>query len=413
MTSRSKYAGGPTARYLLLFSAMALVSLGLIMVYSASSVADYVNLNDSAYHFKRQLGWMALGLVGMAFAMRLDYRGVRRFAWPFFALCVGALVLVPLVGMGKWGAQRWISIGGVSIQPSEYAKLACLLVAAHLIVQLRSRTIGPKDFWGRLALACGTATILIMAQPDMGTTISLLAAVFVVLILGNIRALWLVSITVSGAVLGLAAIFSAGYRAQRFMAFLDPWADPQKGGYQTIQAMLAFGSGGVDGVGLGLSRQKFFYLPAAHTDFIFAIIGEELGLIGTLSVVLVFVVFAYAGIRIALGARDEFGKLLAGGLTGMIATQAIMNMMAVTGLMPVTGIPLPFVSSGGSSLTFTLVCVGLVLSVSSHGTRGVRPVPVADAGKENARARDDERGRNRRPHLSGISGGRGTSRRRA
>jgi cell division protein FtsW len=237
--------------------------------------------------------------------------------------------------------------------------------------------------------------------------------VFVVLILGNIRTTWLLGISLSGIALGLIGIFSAGYRAQRFMAFLDPWADPQKGGYQTIQAMLAFGSGGLDGVGLGLSRQKFFYLPAAHTDFIFAIIGEELGLIGTLSVVLAFLLFAYAGTKIALGARDEFGKLLAGGLAGMIATQAIMNMMAVTGLMPVTGIPLPFVSSGGSSLTFTLVCVGLVLSVSSHGTRGVRPVRATGAGKENARARDDERGRNRWPHLSGIDGGRGTTRRRA
>jgi cell division protein FtsW len=203
----------------------------------------------------------------------------------------------------------------------------------------------------------------------------------------------------------------APYRMRRITAFINPFADPQGAGYQSIQSLYAFGSGGLDGVGLGMSRQKFFYLPAAHNDFIFAIIGEELGLLGALSVVAAFAVMAYAGVRIALGARDTYGRVLAGGLTAMLVTQAIMNMGAVTGLMPVTGIPMPLVSSGGSSMVITMFSFGIILSVSTYGARAARR--EYHGSKESAGARSVERRGNRRSHLSGIDGGRSSTRRRA
>lgn len=410
---RRTFAGGPGPRYLLLGATIFLVLAGLVMVYSASSVADYVHLDDSAYHLKRQVIWIAAGAVFMVLAMRLDYRRLRSAVWPFYLACVAGLVVVLVAGVGKWGATRWIDVGGFTIQPSEYAKLACVMLAAYLLVQLRTRAIRQKEFWGRLALGCGVVALLVMLQPDMGTTMSILIAVFLVLVLGGVNVGILTGTVVGGGLLAAVAIFAEPYRAQRFFAFMDPWNNPQASGYQSIQGLLAFGSGGVDGVGLGMSRQKFFYLPAAHTDFIYAIVGEEAGLIGTLAVLAAFVVFTYAGIRIALGAKDEFGRLLAGGVTAMIAVQAIMNMAAVTGLMPVTGIPMPLVSFGGNSMIFTMACIGIVLSVSRYGACGVRPVKQGQRREEKPGARDDERRRDRRPHLSGIDGGRGAARRRA
>ncbi len=285
-------------------------------------------------------------------------------------------------------------------------------MTALLLSQLDAHRLTPKEFWGRLFVAVSVVAVLVMMQPDMGTTMSILIAVYMVLLLGGVSWYAVGGIAAIGAGGALVAILAAPYRAARLFAFMDPWADPQKGGYQTIQALLAFGSGGVDGVGVGMSRQKFFYLPAAYTDFIFAIIGEELGLIGTLAIVVGFMVFAYAGFRIALGAKDAYGRLLAGGLTAMIVTQALMNMAAVTNLMPVTGIPMPLVSFGGSSLTFTMLCIGLILSVSRYGQLGVRAVRSPDR-KENMRARDTERRRDSRPHLSRVSSGRAAGRRRA
>jgi cell division protein FtsW len=384
------------------------------MVYSASTASDLVNFSDSSHHLKRQLMWVGAGMAALLFARLVDYRKLTDLSWPLYFASVAALVLVltPL-GVAKWGAQRWIDLGFTTIQPSEYAKLACVILTAYLLTRHHERKIDDREFWGRLFVSFAAVVGLVMLQPDMGTTISIAVAVFAVLFLGGIPWSLIGGMLVAAGLVGGLAIAVAPYRIARFTAFLDPWADPEGGGFQTIQAFLAFGSGGLDGVGLGMSRQKFFYLPAAHTDFIFAIIGEELGLIGTLAIVAAFGVFAYAGIRIALGARDEFGRLLAGGLTAMIITQAMMNMAAVTGLMPVTGIPLPLVSFGGSSMTFTMACIGLILSVSSNGSRGVRAVGGSREGKVTRRASGDERGRNGRPHLSGINGGRSTSRRRA
>jgi len=400
-------------RYLFLVSAVGLMLVGLVMIYSASSVSDYVTQGDSAYHLKRQLLWIALGAVMMLAAMRLDYRVLRRLAWPAMLVTLAGLLLVLAIGIEGGGAQRWIDVGGLTIQPSEYAKLACVMVTAHLLAQRRSRELAEKDMWGRLFAGTGLVMGLVMLQPDMGTTVSIAAGIYVVLLLGGVDWRALGGVLAAGAAVGMAAILVEPYRATRLFSFLNPWADPQGSGYQAIQAMLAFGSGGIAGVGLGMSRQKYFYLPAAHTDFIYAIIGEETGLIGSLVVVIGFALFAYAGIRIALSARDGFGRLLAGGITAMIVIQALMNMAAVTSLMPVTGIPMPLVSYGGSTMTFTMMCIGIVLSVSRYGSHGVRVVRKRVSSKEHMHARVDERRRDRRSHLSGIVGGRGASRRRA
>lgn len=408
----SPYAGGPLARYLLLGTTVFLLFGGLVMVYSAAFVSDFVTFDDSTHHLKRQAIWVAIGLVLLVIVSRLDYRKLRGLSWWVYGASILGLLGVLAFGVEKWGAKRWIDLGFSTIQPSEYAKLGCIMVTAYLLTRMEERRIGPREFWGQLALASTAVTLLVMLQPDMGTTMSILLAIYVVLLLGGVPVRYITGIALAGGGAAVLAILVAPYRAARLFAFLDPWADPQGGGYQTIQALLAFGSGGIDGIGLGMSRQKFFYLPAAHTDFIFAIIGEELGLVGTLAVVAAFIAIAYAGIRIALGAQDTYGRLLAGGLTAMIVVQALMNMAAVTNLMPVTGIPMPLVSFGGSSMTFTMLCIGLILSVSTYGARGVRAVG-SPRTKESARAGGSERRRDGRPHLSGISGGRASARRRA
>jgi cell division protein FtsW len=410
--------------YLLLAATAFLVLGGVLMIYSASSVADYVKYGDSAYHLKKQLIFAGAGALVLWALSHWEFRvrrgaspyDVRRpevVAWGLWAVSLVGLIVVEAMGVGKWGAVRSIDLGFAYVQPSEFAKLGCLLTVAVLLVQLRRREMTGKTFLIRLGVVLVPVVLLIMLQPDMGTTMSLLFAVGLLLWLGGIDAKWLGLTVAVGAPSALALVMLAGYRMDRLVAFLDPWADPAGGGYQIIQSLYAFGSGGLFGQGLGLSRQKFFYLPAAHTDFIFAVIGEELGLVGTLSVVLAFGLFAFAGMRIALECKDPFGRLLAGGLTAMIVVQALMNMAAVTSLMPITGIPLPLVSAGGSSLVLTLACVGLILSVSRTGgsarVRLVRPTKT----KGTERASTDEWRWDSRPHLSGTDSRRSSRRRGA
>ncbi len=412
MSAPADRAVNRAAPYLLLGVVLLLSMWGLVMVYSASSVADYANFGDSAYHLKRQLLWVALGLAALVGIRKVDYRSIGRASWAVWAVSVAGLVGVLLVGVSKWGARRWIDIGPVTVQPSEYAKLACVLVAAYLLAEWRARRLDDKEALFRVAVAVVPVVALVMAQPDLGTTGAIVVAVCGVLVLAGLRWRYLFGSALAVATFTVAAVLLEEYRFERLMAFIDPWKDPKGDGYQIIQGLLAFGSGGLSGVGLGLSRQKFFYLPAAHTDFVFAIIGEELGLIGTMAVVVAFGVLAYAGFRIAADSTDVFGRLLAGGLTGMIVTQAAINMAAVTGLVPITGIPLPLISSGGSSATFTLGCVGLILSVADHGRARSRVRAMRD-DEEPWGAGTDEWRRDRRPRLSCIDGGAATARRRA
>lgn len=401
----------PSARYALLGSTILLSLGGLLMIYSASSASDFAKFGDSAYHLKPQAVFLILGIVTLWACSHLTPRLVRRLGWWVLIGSDVGLLFVLAMGVGKYGATRWLDLGFTTLQPSEFAKLGCVLVVAEILADRERRPRPIKDDMPKLLLVVGVPFVLVMLQPDMGTAMSILMAVFFVLVLGGLQMRWVLATAAGIAIAVPLLIMGKDYRATRFLGFLDPYADPLGKGYQIIQAKLAFGSGGLLGLGLGLSRQKFFYLPAAHTDFIFAIIGEELGLLGTLTVVVAFGVMCYAGIRIALSIKDSHARLVAGGLTIMIVTAAVLNMASVTGLMPVTGIPLPLVSYGGSSLLFTMGCIGLILAMTRGRDRAsARQRPPVVENERNARASTGERRRDGRPHLSGVDGGRARQR---
>lgn len=404
----------PSARYALLGSTILLSLGGLLMIYSASSASDFAKFGDSAYHLKPQAVFLILGIVTLWACSHFTPRLVRRLGWWVLIGSDVGLLFVLAMGVGKYGATRWLDLGFTTLQPSEFAKLGCVLVVAEILADRERRPRPIKDDMPKLLLVVGVPFVLVMLQPDMGTAMSILMAVFFVLVLGGLQMRWVLATAAGIAIAVPLLIMGKDYRATRFLGFLDPYADPLGKGYQIIQAKLAFGSGGLLGLGLGLSRQKFFYLPAAHTDFIFAIIGEELGLLGTLTVVVAFGVMCYAGIRIALSIKDSHARLVAGGLTIMIVTAAVLNMASVTGLMPVTGIPLPLVSYGGSSLLFTMGCIGLILAMTRGRDRAsARQRPPVVENERNAGASTGERRRDGRPHLSGVDGGRARQRRRA
>jgi cell division protein FtsW len=425
-----------------------LVLVGLMAIYSASSVSDYVKLGDSAHHMKRQLIFIALGLLALFLASRIPLRAAPRagawlvrpstLGWFIWGASMLGMAAVPFVGVEINGAKRWIDAGLFNIQPSEFAKLGCIILVAVFLTEWQAHRLTSRELVGRLALITMPVFALVMAQPDMGTTMSIAIAVFFLLWLGGTRLPVLGGIAGVGGGLVALLIMLAPYRMERYVSFLDPWKDPKGSGFQIIQSLYAFGSGGLAGVGLGMSRQKFFYLPAAHTDFIFAIIGEELGLLGALAIVVAFVLMAYAGTRIAINGANRFDRLLAGGLTAMIVVQAAMNIAAVTGAMPVTGIPLPLVSYGGSSMIFTLACIGLVLGVSHRSSRSrqrsraTAPVALAPVNGERVerparagsrqskqttrgseRAVSSERRRDSGSRVPGADSGRPPRRRRA
>jgi cell division protein FtsW len=403
-----------SARYALLGSTLLLSLGGLLMIYSASSASDFARFKDSAYHLKPQAAFLIVGIAALWACSHLTPEFVRRLGWWVLIGSDAALLLVLAMGVGKYGATRWLDLGFTTLQPSEFAKLGCVLVVAEILADRERRHRPIKDDLVKLLLVVGVPFLLVMLQPDMGTAMSILMTVFFVLVLGGLQMRWVLATAAGIAIAVPLLIVGRDYRTTRFLGFLDPYADPLGKGYQIIQAQLAFGSGGLLGLGLGLSRQKFSYLPAAHTDFIFAIIGEELGLLGTLTVVLAFGVMCYAGIRIALSIKDPYARLVAGGLTMMIVTAAVINMASVTGLMPVTGIPLPLVSYGGTSLLFTMGCIGLILAMTRGRDRAsARQRPPVVEAEGNAGASTGKRRGDGRPHLSGIDGGRARPRRRA
>ncbi|MDO8915385.1 MAG: putative lipid II flippase FtsW [Coriobacteriia bacterium] len=403
------------ARYVLMGATVLLVLGGLVMVYSASSAADFARYGDSAYHLKKQFVFIAVGALALVLCLRSPYEKWRTWGWWVLAASDIGLVAVLVIGYASHGAKSWIDLGYSSIQPSEFAKLGVIVALAAVFADRQRHPRPIREDLRTLALIVVPVVVLIMMQPDMGTTMSILIPVVLLAVVAGLEWRYLL---MAAAGLGVAAPLMAlvkSYRWDRVTTFLDPWTDPLGRGYQTIQSLLAFGSGGVLGLGLGLSRQKFFYLPEAQSDFIFAIIGEELGLIGTLSVVAAFAAIAWAGLRIAASVKDPFGRLLASGLTITIVVQAIMNMAATTNLMPVTGIPLPLVSYGGSSMLFTMACVGLILSVARQG-RGRAAASGRSTGgsdEESDSAGTGERGRNGRPRLSVVDGGRAPAGRRA
>lgn len=344
----------------------ALVTIGAIMVYSASSADAYRTYQDAAYYFKRELLWLGVGIIALWIGARADYTRLNGAAYWIFGAAMASLaaVLVPHVGTEEGGAQRWIAYGPVSFEPSEFAKLALVILLARLFA---GREDGARSFRhaGAPALfAVGIAFGLVIFEPDLGTASLFVITAFVVMFAAGAKPSHLF-LEVLIAIPALAAfVFSSAYRRDRFTAFLHPFNDPQNTGYHIIQSLYALGSGGVFGVGLGESGQKFGYLPEPYTDFIYAIIGEELGFIGAAAVLLLFLALAYRGARIAAAAEDRFGFYLATGITASIVLQAFVNIGVATSTWPVTGVPLPFISYGGTSLVMSLFGVGLLASIS-------------------------------------------------
>jgi cell division protein FtsW len=358
---------------MLAVSVAALTMVGLVMVLSASSVSAFAEYGSSFLFFKRQLLYSVMGSVALLGAARLRYQVWQRAWVPLLGLTFILLILVlhPSAGTVAGGAARWIQVGPVSLQPSELAKFAVVAACASILARnVKTLEKDPVRWIVPLVFIVGGVSLLILLQPDLGTMMVIALTAFVLLFVAGVRLRLLLSTAIVSGALGLALIMGEGYRRTRFLSFLHPWSDPHHTGYQIVQSLIALGSGHLFGVGLGASRQKWMYVPNAHTDFIFAILGEELGLIGELVILALFGGLVYAGIRIALRAPDAFGRLLAGGITAWLGLQALVNLGAVTGLLPITGVPLPFVSFGGSSLIVSLAAVGVLLSIGRAALAG-------------------------------------------
>jgi cell division protein FtsW len=392
---------GEVESRLLILVTLGLVAFGLVMVYSATSAAAALGGKDPTYYLKRQGIYAALGIVLMTIAQRWDYRRLRHLAPPFVIISLAMLAAVLVIGPAVNGARRWISLGPAVFQPSELAKLAvCIWAASYFATRRAPQDL--RELWRPTGALAAVFSGLLILEPDMGTAISLMLMLTCVLLVAGTPARTLgLALSIAGT-LGTIAIYMEPYRRARFFAFLHPWQDAQGTGYQIAQAMIGMGSGHLFGVGIGNGVQKIFYLPEAHTDMMLANIGEEVGLIGVTAVIAAYALFAYAGLNIALKCRDPFGKRLATGLTALVCAQAAINIAAVMGVAPLTGIPLPFLSYGGSSLVVLLAGVGILLNIAERGHAA--STSVSDRSRRNGRARP-ARARNRagaqRPRRAG------------
>jgi cell division protein FtsW len=345
-----------------------LVVYGLVMAYSASAAEAYFKHGSSFYFVGRQVAWVALGIAAMYVLSRVDYAWFRRAAVPVAGLALAGLllVLVPGVGSVVHGARRWIYLGGQSVQPSELAKIAMIVLVCTLIVRRPREVSTPRGFLRLCAITIVPAAALIMLEPDLGTTLVLVGAVVAVLIAAGAPLRYLFGLAFAGAGAVLALIAVEPYRLQRLATFFDPWKDQQGSGYQATQSLISIASGRVFGVGLGNSVQKFGFLPEQGTDMITGIIGEELGLIGLLVLLALYAALTWMCFRIALDCKDLFGKLLATGITAVIVGQACINVGAALGVLPLTGVPLPLVSLGGTSMLVVLAGLGIMLNISTN-----------------------------------------------
>jgi cell division protein FtsW len=354
---------------MLFLATLVLVCLSVVMVYSASAVVAMERYQQPYLFVTKQLLWATLGVALMCVVMRIDYRLYRERAFIWTCLAVATLGLVAVMFSPPVNsARRWFSIGGLGIQPSELAKLVAILFIADLLAKRMPRINELGYGLTRLTLVVGGLVALILIEPDFGTAMTLALIAAIMVFAAGINYKYVAATIVIGipAVIGVA--MSADYRRIRLTSFWDPWADPLGSGFQIIQSLIAVGTGGISGRGLMNGVQKLFYLPEPHTDFIFSVISEELGLIGATLVLLCFCVITWRGLRVALRAPDGFGAFLALGLTMMVAVQAFVNMSVVLSLMPTKGIPLPFVSAGGSSLLINLLGMGVLLNVSQHAS---------------------------------------------
>lgn len=421
---RARRAAVSTEYNLLLTATLCLLALGAVMVFSASSTTRVLQnggLSDSAFYLKRTLMFGAVGLIAMHVVARHGLIAVRRLT-PVL-LGVSMLLLVVVLGAGNSvnGASRWLGSGFLQIQPSELAKVALILYGADLLARKPKRVRSIEGFMPFL-LVTGAACMLMMLEPDMGTTMVVTFAVAATLLAAGARPRDLLLIGAGIAFLALLLAVVEPYRMARLTGFLNPGADAEGAGFQAAQAKIALGSGGIFGVGIGNGVQKAFYLPEAHTDMISAVIGEELGLIGIVGVVGLFGMFGYAGLKVAQKAKDSYGKLLVAGLTSLILVQATINLFAVMGLAPLTGVPLPFVSYGNSSLMASLFAVGLILNVARGGrasaagtgsgrrSTGAGKLRVVEGGRGPARERSRSSGA-RKAKSGGGGRGNGGARR--
>lgn len=352
--------------FLIFLSAILLLSIGIIMVFSASAYSSMLFKDDRYYYLKRQLMWTMVGIPAMYSAMQVDYFRLKKFVNVMLLGTLFLLLLVPVLGIASRGATRSLGVGFLSFQPSEVIKLTMVM---YLAKSLSDNLDNIRSFMRGILPPLGVlmvVAVLIMVQPDLGTTIAVAGTSFVLLAAAGARVSHLALLALGGFASVGVLIAMASYRMKRILAFLNPQADPTGIGFQTIQSLLALGSGSLFGMGLGEGRQKLLYIPENHTDFIFAILGEELGFIGVTVVIFLFFLLLWRGFRVGITAPDAYGSLLAVGLTTMITLQAIINMGVVSGSLPITGITLPLLSYGGSSLVFTLIGIGMLLNISRY-----------------------------------------------
>jgi cell division protein FtsW len=409
---KRRAASLPAEYNLLLTATLCLLAFGAVMVFSASSTTRVLSdggLSDSAFYLKRTLLFGAVGLLLMHLMARNGLQMIRRLTPAILGVSLFLLLVVLFAGTTVNGSSRWLGSGFLQFQPSELAKVALILYAADLLARKPKRVRSLEGLMPFL-LVVAVACLLIVAEPDLGTTMVVALAVAATLVAAGARLRDLALIGVVLAFFALLMTVIEPYRMARLTGFLNPGADASGAGFQAAQAKIAFGSGGFFGVGIGNGVQKAFYLPEAHTDMISAVIGEELGLVGILGVVGLFALFGYAGLQVAKKARDNYGKLLVAGLTALVLVQATINLFAVMGLAPLTGVPLPFVSYGNSSLMATLFAVGLILNVARGGTARAGKLRVVDGGRKPTRGRSRSSGARSRKS-GGGSRGHGGSRR--
>ena len=357
--------------YPIFITTIILVCFGIVMVFSSSfyMAQHSEKIQDSYYFLKTQSRWAVIGFIAMMLMANFDYWRLKKYANLALIISIGLLIAVLFFGVNINNARRWFNIAGVSIQPSEIAKFGLIVYLSASISKNKDRIKKPITGFGYYLFITGIMFVLIFMQPNLSTASSIVMLSMIILFVGGAKILHFGAIACAG-IAGIVALLQRvdpnDYRVKRYLTFLDPWADPLDDGFQVIQSLYALGSGGLFGMGLGKSRQKYLFLPYAETDFIFAIIGEELGFVGASLVIVLYLILIWRGIRIALTAPDLFGCLLASGITAAIGIQTVINIAVVTSSMPATGLPLPFISAGGSSLAFFMASIGVLLNISKY-----------------------------------------------
>jgi cell division protein FtsW len=361
---------------ILILLAIILIAIGVGMIYSASAVMAQKRFGDSAYFLKRQMLWLAVGIVLLVVFARTDLKTMRKWTGPLLVIGVIGLILVliPPIGVSVKGARRWLKLGTLTVQPAELIKVGVVLYLAHYLARKGERVEDLRTGFMPPMILVGAILAMIVVEPDLGTAAVIGLVTLGVLFVGGARLGHLALLALAALPVLYVLIFRVGYRRQRMMSFLDPWTDPEGTGFQVIQSFLALGGGGPFGMGLGQGRQKLFFLPEPHTDFVLSMVGEELGFLGTTAIMILLALFVVKGFMIAMAAEEPFGRNLAFGVTFMVAFHTLINVGVITGLLPTKGLPLPFLSYGGSSLVVNLIGTGMLIAVSRDRPGDVRCV---------------------------------------